>query len=106
MKRVVKVTDSLNERKYILKEEYGGFGIYEEKTPTGFFVHQSWLIRFESPITVYNIVIQSYNSLCKEELYDIIDNYNEKGEFGIKVLDDRWGNDEPTRYMHPSGRVI
>ena len=31
MKRVMYVQDSLNNNKYILIKEYGGFGIYQEK---------------------------------------------------------------------------
>ncbi len=79
MKRLVYVPDSLNNKKYILKEEYEGFGIYKEMAPAGCYVHQSWL--------VYNgkigYISQSYNNRCKEELMDAIDNYNETGKFGL-----------------------
>ena len=79
MKRLVYVPDSLNNKKYILKEEYEGFGIYKEMAPAGCYVHQSWL--------VYNgkigYISQSYNHRCKEELMDAIDKYNETGKFGL-----------------------
>lgn len=79
MKRVIYVPDDLNNKKYVLKSEYEGFGIYEEMCPAGWFVHQSWL--------VYNgkigFICQSYNNYCKEELMDVIDNYNECGKFGL-----------------------
>lgn len=79
MKRIIYVPDTLNNKKYILRDEYEGFGIYLEKTPSGFFVHQSWL--------VYNgkigFICESYNNYCKEELLDYIDTYNETGKFGL-----------------------
>lgn len=77
--RVVYIKDSLNNNKYVLREEYEGFGIYERKTPTGYFVNQDWL--------VYNGKIgfqcESYNNFCKAELKDYIDYYNENGKFGL-----------------------
>lgn len=78
MQRVVYVPDSLNNNKYVLREEYNGFGVYQRKTPTGYFVSQDWL--------VYNgkvgAISESYNRMCKEEMLDLIDTYNEKGSFG------------------------
>ena len=78
MQRVVYVPDSLNNNKYVLKDEYEGFGIYQRKTPNGWLVSQDWL--------VYNgkigFICQSYNNYCKEELLDLIDVYNIKGRFG------------------------
>ncbi len=78
MQRVVYVPDSLNNNKYILRDEYGGFGIYQRKCPAGYFVHQDWL--------VYNgrigFICQPYNNYCKEELLDLIDFYNKNGKFG------------------------
>ena len=81
MKRIVYVPNSygLSNKKYVLREEYGGFGIYQEKCPAGYFVCQSWL--------VYNgnigYISESYNNRCKEELLDSIDKYNETGKFGL-----------------------
>ena len=84
MKRVITIKNTYGEYdKYVLKDEYEGFGIYEEKTPSGYFVHQSWLISNNEGA---ELVIESYNNLCKEELLDIIDNYNEKRRFGVKAL--------------------
>lgn len=84
MKRLIKfergVVDSLNPKKYILQEEYEGFGIYKEKCPSGYYVSQSWLIANDK----VGIICESYNNFCKEELLDMIDNYNEKKKFGVK----------------------
>lgn len=77
--RVVYIKDTLNNNKYVLIEEYEGFGIYERKTSSGYFVSQEWL--------VYNgktgFQCESYNNFCKEELKDYIDYYNESGKFGL-----------------------
>ena len=98
MKRVVYVPDKLNNNKYILIDEYGGFGIYQKKCPAGYFVHQEWL--------VYNgkigFICESYNNYCKEELMDCIDTYNETERFGLhgfmaKKEDNIYG-------VHPNNR--
>lgn len=84
MKRVVKINNIYGTKNtYVLKEEYGGFGIYQEKTPRGYFVHQSWLISNNENA---ELVMESYNNLCKEEVMDIIDNYNKTGKFGVKAV--------------------
>lgn len=84
MKRLIKfergTIDSLNVKKYVLVQEYEGFGIYEEVCPSGYHVHQSWLIANDKNALICN----TYNNFCKEELLDMIDNYNEKGKFGTK----------------------
>ena len=84
MNRVIKfdvgIVDSLNPRKYILKEEYEGFGIYQEMCPSGFYHHQSWLVANDK----VNLICESYNNYCKEELLDMIDNYNKNTRFGVK----------------------
>lgn len=83
MKRLVYVGNNYGTQdKYVLREEYEGFGVYQHLTPSGYFVHQDWLIT-NSVITV---VAPSYNDFCKEELLDFIDNYNELGKFGIKAI--------------------
>ena len=78
-KRVIYVPDQLNNNKYILCDEYDGFGIYQRMTPNGYYSHQDWL--------VYNgkigYISESYNSRCKEELMDTIDNFNDTGKFGL-----------------------
>lgn len=80
LKRIVYVPDSLNNNKYVLIKEYGGFGVYQQKCPSGYFVSQEWL--------VYNgmvgFISQCYNNMCVEELYEAIDNYNETGKFGFR----------------------
>ena len=84
MKRVITIKNVYGTTdKYVLRDEYEGFGIYKEKTPSGFFVHQSWLISNNENA---ELVIESYNNLCKEELLDIIDNYNATHRFGVKAV--------------------
>ncbi len=84
MKRVIKfecgTLDELNTKKFVLTQEYEGFGIYEEVSPNGYRVNQSWLITNDK----IALICQSYNCFCKEELLDMIDNYNEEKIFGIK----------------------
>lgn len=84
MKRLIKIENVYGTHdKYVLTDEYEGFGIYEEKSPNGYFVHQSWLISNNENA---ELVIPSYNNLCKEELLDIIDNYNKTNKFGVKAV--------------------
>ena len=98
MKRVIKINNVYGtEEKYIFKEEYNGFGIYQHKTPSGFFTHQHWLISNNEKA---ELVVESYNDICKEELLDMIDNYNNTGKFGIKAL-----MHCGALHMHPSGKA-
>ena len=97
MKRVIYIQDTLNNNKYILQKEYGGFGVYQRMTPSGYYVHQDWLISNGDII----IICASYNNLCEEELYDAIDSYNESKQFNLKVLRQAYGC-----YVHPSGTMI
>ena len=84
MKRIITINNRYGEYdKFVLRDEYEGFGIYQEKCPTGYFVSQSWLISNNEGV---ELVIESYNNLCKEELLDIIDNYNKTHRFGVKAL--------------------
>lgn len=84
MKRVIKIENVYGtDDKYILSKEYEGFGIYQEMTPNGYFVHQSWLISNNKNA---ELVIKSYNNLCKAELLDMIDNYNTTNKFGVKAV--------------------
>lgn len=102
MKRLIYLPDTLQKRKYVLKNEYEGHGIYEEVCPAGWKVHQSWAIMNEKK--GFSIMIQSYNRLCYEELLDAIDNYNETGKYGLKLITTAEGLDNNYRVMHPSGK--
>lgn len=83
MKKIVKIKNTYgSEDKYLLIDNHNGFGIYQEKTPSGCFVHQSWLITNGNTL----LVIESYNDICKEELEELIDSYNRKGKFGVKAV--------------------
>ena len=99
MKRVLYVDNSYGTQdKYILSEEYGGFGIYKEVTPSGYFVHQSWLIAGKDN----TIVVPSYMTYCKEELLDCIDSYNETKKFCLTAISCKSG----LYIAHPSGKPI
>lgn len=99
MKRIIKIKNVYGtENKYVLVSEYNNFGIYEEKTPSGYFKHQSWLISNNRDA---ELVIQSYNRLCKEEVLDIIDNYNETNKFCIKAV-----MHCGSLHMHSNGRLV
>lgn len=97
LKRVVYIDGSLQKEKYVLKKEYDGFGIYERMTPNGWLVHQDWLIT-NGYVT---LEIGSYNSLCYEELLDMIDSYKETGKFGVKAF-----NRGNYYCVHNSGKMI
>lgn len=83
MKRVIYIEGVLNTEKYVLKKEYANVGIYERMTPTGYRVHQDWLLA----TSTLKIQIPSYNCMCYEEILDSIDNFNDSGKFGFKVID-------------------
>ena len=98
MKRVIQIKNVYGtNNKYVLTDEYDGFGIYKEKTPNGYFVHQSWLISNNKDA---ELVVESFNGLCKEELLDIIDNYNDTKKFGVKAL-----MHCDSLHMHDCGRL-
>lgn len=104
MKRVI-YTEHLygGKDKFILKKEYENFGIYQEMTPSGFFTHQFWLITNGE---IY-LEIYSFNHYCMEEVFDLIDNYNETKEFGVKAItkyDEVLGSN--IKIMHNSGVEI
>ena len=99
MKRVIKIKNIYGtDNKYVLIEEYEGFGIYQEKGPSGLFNCQSWLISNNNGV---ELVIPSYNDLCKEELLDMIDNYNKTNKFGVKAV-----MNCGSLYMHKNGELV
>ena len=84
MKRVIYIKSGYSvDDKYVLTEEYNGFGIYQKMNPSGYFVNQSWLLSNNQNA---QLVVDSYNDICKEELLDIIDNYNQTNKFGVKAV--------------------
>ena len=97
MKRIIYIDgDYYYKEKYVLKEEYEGFGIYQHLCPSGFFTHQQYLISNGET----TVLFPSFNRICKEELLDAIDNFNESGKFGIKCYKTINGY-----LMHPSGDI-
>ena len=93
MKKVLYIDTESQKNKYVLKKEYGGFGIYQNMTPSGYLVHKSWAIANGDKI----LVINSFNNRCLYEILSLIDNYNESGLFGIK------GFDRNVLVAHPNG---
>ena len=99
MKRVITINNRYGMYdKFVLRDEYEGFGIYQEKTPSGLFVHQSWLISNNKNA---ELVIESYNNLCKEEVLDIIDNYKATYRFGVKAV-----MHCGSLHMHDCGKLV
>lgn len=84
MKRVIKfergTINKSNEQKYVLAQEYEGFGVYEKVLPYGYIHYQSWLIANDKVA----LVCEPDNHFCKEELLDMIDYYKEKNCFGTR----------------------
>lgn len=84
MKRVIKIDNQYGTKdKFILQEEYNGFGLYKEQTPNGLFVHNSWLISNNS---TEELAIKSHNRISKEEALSLIDNHIETGKFGVDAV--------------------
>ena len=99
MKRVITTNNVYGTSdKYVLRDEYEGFGVYQEKVPTGYFVSQSWLISNNKNA---ELVIESFNNICKEEVLDIIDHYNKTHRFGVKATVHCGA-----LHMHPCGNLI
>lgn len=97
MERIRRINNEYGTKdKYVLAEEYRGVGIYREVAPSGCYIHQSWLIASDSRV----VVIDSFNHVCKAELYDFIDNYNENKKFGIRAVVHMG-----TLHMHNNGRL-
>ena len=102
MKRVLKRQGVISEEKYVLKKEYGDFGIYGEMTPSGYFVHQSYLFTNDK----IAVVIESYNNICMDEVYDMIDSYIESGKIGHKAIHSYDTLlEKNTLIVHPSGMM-
>ena len=94
---IIYYNDGLNNNKYVNREEYKGWGIYEQKCPSGYFVHQEWLISNGD----MKVVIQSFNNYCKEELLNLINNYicNKKMDVKAFKKDDFY-------IVHDSGNLV
>ena len=83
MNRIIKLPNHYGtEDKFILREEYGGLGIYQHKTPSGYFTHQHYLISNGN----FTIEFPSYSNMCIEEMYDFIDEYNKTGTISTKLI--------------------
>lgn len=99
MKRVIYIKNGYSiDDKYVLIDEYNGFGIYEKMTPTGYLISQNWLLSNNDDI---KLIIDSYNNICKEELLDMIDNYNNTNKFNVKAV-----MYCGLYHMHPNGKEV
>lgn len=99
MKRVIKIQKDYTTSKYILQDQYSGIGIYQEITENGCLVSQSWLISNNEDI---ELVIDSYNHMCIEEIFDMIDHYHQnKRKFGVKAV--KYCN---VLHMHDNGELL
>ncbi len=97
MRRVERFED----RKYVLRKEYNGVAIYKEKTPSGYFVSQSYLLVIaEGEHRGTKIQIMSFNNMCREEILDGIDMFNEDEMFywTANKCDDGY-------VVHPNGKI-
>ena len=72
----------LPDGKFNLREIYGGFGIYQEITPSGYPVSQHYAFT-NGDITVES---ESYMHNNIEDIMFIIDTYIESGKLGVKVI--------------------
>lgn len=84
MKRVEYIDGKLQKEKFVLRNEYGGFGIYQRMTASGYLVSQEWLL--VDGKTGIKLQVPSFNYICKEELLDMVDHFNEYGKFGQSGL--------------------
>lgn len=83
MDRVVYIDNDYGTKdRYVIRKQYEGFGVYNRMTPTGYFVHQDWLITDGTVM----LVVPSYARMCKDDLLDMIDHFNASGQFGVKAL--------------------
>ena len=83
MQRVIKLSNHYGtEDKFIFIKEYEGLGIYQHKTPSGYFTHQHYLISDGN----FTVEFPSYSNICMEEIYDFIDEYNETGTISTKLI--------------------
>lgn len=105
MKRVIKIekkyNDDLNDLKYVLQQEYEGFGIYQEMCPSGYYKHQSYMIT-NGKIA---LLCFPFTNLCKEELLDMIDSYNDSKKFRIKGFEKGKQEDLNIYVVHQNGKV-
>ena len=81
------------EDRFVLKEEYGGLGIYQRKTPRGFLVYQHYLITNGN----FTVEFPSYSNMFIEDMYDFIDEYNRRGTISTKLI-----MQSPHRYVQHS----
>lgn len=86
MERTIIIQTEVAKEKFRLVEEYEGFGIYQEVTPYGYYVHQSFAFKTNGVVGAV-FVSYSYMNNDIEDIYDYIDNYNNKGSFGFKAFD-------------------
>ena len=100
MKRVEIVKDCLNDNKYVLKQEYKSWGIYE-RYDNGYRVSQDYFLVNKKD--EFRIRIESYNNAEYEELLDAIDNYDSYGQLGFRIVHNSRVDKYDYLVVHPSG---
>lgn len=104
MKRIIYLPDQLNKNKFKLKEDYRGHGIYQEMTPSGYIVHQEYaVVRYDDNFTFR---IESYNSICYDEVLDAIDQYLDTGKYGFNVVQTAKGIEHNYWTVHRCGEKV
>ena len=96
MERTIRIQTELNEEKYYLLEKYKDVGIYQEVTPNGYYVHQSYGFKINDKF----FMSESYNHNNKKDLLDFIDNYKKKKIFGFRAF-----NKGSYYCIHPNGNL-
>lgn len=99
MKRVLSFekgeVDLLNSKKYVFNCGDEKAALYQEKCNAGYFISQSWLLVLNNNY----LVCDSYNDKCKEEMLDLIDEFNENGYITVKGFK----HENAITYIHPNG---
>ena len=97
MKRVM----VLDNKKYVVDRFYRGHSIYQERTPNGYKVSQSWAVINDDGLIIQ---IPSYNDVCLEEVLDAIDLAEEEGEYDFKANKVFYSYTDPVYVVHPNGK--
>jgi len=94
--------DSQSETKFVLRKKYKDYDIYYEITPTGSIISQSYVLSN----TFRVIQIPSYNNLCLDEIYDLIDKKLSEYKFDLRVFVKKDKEGDKYYLVHPEGDLI
>lgn len=82
MERTIRIKTEIAEDKFRLVENYRGVGVYQEVTPNGYYVHQSYGFKIKDKF----FVSYSFMNNDKEDIFDYIDRHYEGKPFGFKAF--------------------